>query len=58
MNLYRFEVEIEQNNQKVVLYFNNLTLARAKAMQRAYEDNYSHIFSSGELRRFGWEEQK
>lgn len=55
---YRAQVHLRQNNEDIVLYFSNITLSEAKTLHRILEENYSHITSSGELLRFGWEEQE
>lgn len=53
--LYRVYVVTEDG---IVLVWSNLSRAKALAMHKANEKNFSNIQSSTGLTRFGWEEQK
>jgi len=52
---YTAHIELCQNGQNVVLYFNRLTKRQAEALYSALENGYSHVTSSAELVRYGWE---
>lgn len=52
---YSAHITLRQNDQEITLYFSRLTKKEAETVHKVLEDNYSHITSSAELARFGWE---
>lgn len=52
---YAAHITLRQNDQEITLYFSGLTKKEAETVFKVLEDNYSHVTSSAELARFGWE---
>ena len=52
---YSSHIKLRQNDQEITLYFSGLTKKEAETVHKILEENYSHITSSAELARFGWE---
>jgi hypothetical protein len=52
---YSAHIKLRQNDQEITLYFTGLTSKEAATVHKVLEKNYSHITSSAELARFGWE---
>ena len=55
---YSAHIQMAQDGQEIVLYFNRLTKRQAETLHKIMQDNYSHVHSSANLIRYGWEEGK
>jgi hypothetical protein len=55
---YEAHIALKQEGKDIFMYFNNLTLSQAKALHRLMQDNYSHVYSSAEVKNYGWEVTK
>ena len=55
---YSAHIHMAQDGQEIVLYFSRLTKRQAETLHKIMQDNYSHVHSSANLIRYGWEEVK
>lgn len=57
-NKYSFHASLKQEGKQIELYLSRLTKRQAETLHKMLEQNYSHVHSSAELNRYGWEEHK
>lgn len=58
MKKYSAHITLRQEEKTITLYFNNLTMEDAEAINRAMDDHYSYTTSSAEVLHYGWTVQE